>query len=164
MSTVSIDYFGMHGTGRNVTEAKRDAGAQIQKALNLDYSPHLMTMRGFTMMVYADPRAGYVRIILSDETGTMKDGTVYGAWGGSDSWDRSARIREARMELLHLTWEHSDGMRHPLATDKENKELASYFDFQLRYRDAKSRGMNDHDAHSYAGRNPGRPELWAVSA
>jgi hypothetical protein len=40
------------------------------------------------------------------------------------------------------------------------REFTSWCEFQDRYKVATARGMNANDAHSYALRNPARPELW----
>lgn len=37
-------------------------------------------------------------------------------------------------------------------------------EFQIRYHEARGRGLSDCDAHSYAGRDPSRPELFAAEA
>ena len=44
--------------------------------------------------------------------------------------------------------------------DTDIREFTSWCEFQDRYKIATARGMNANDAHSYALRNPARPELW----
>jgi hypothetical protein len=53
---VTIEYYGVNGTGRNVTEAKRDAGEQIRKALDGDYTPSLIHWGGYTVMFWREPK------------------------------------------------------------------------------------------------------------
>lgn len=53
--SVSITYFGMDGIGRTVTEAKRDAGAKIERALNGNYWPVMLSAGEHTYIAYRDP-------------------------------------------------------------------------------------------------------------
>ena len=53
MSQVQIEYFGVRATGKNLTEAKRAAGAIIEKELKEDYSPRYMVVTDYVLFLYA---------------------------------------------------------------------------------------------------------------
>jgi hypothetical protein len=160
---VNITYYGMEGTGRNVTDAKRDAGAKIERALSGDYTPDLVSYRGQAILIYRTP-GGWNSCVLSDSAG-LRNGPCYGTtYPGS--YSREDVIREAREHLAQLTWTPEDGLIPPPFL-KDRRSLSDYktwAEFQLRYREARTRGMDDNDAHSFAARNPQRPELWKEPA
>ena len=56
---VRIEYFGMEGEGRNLTEARKDAGRKIEEALSGDYIPRLFHFRDETWLMWREPHLGY---------------------------------------------------------------------------------------------------------
>lgn len=54
MATVTIDYYGFEGIGKNVTEAKRDAGKKIEALHNGSFAPQLFTLGNNSMLVWRD--------------------------------------------------------------------------------------------------------------
>lgn len=65
-------------------------------------------------------------------------------------------------DIIKLEYQGADGMRIPCGLPNlGTAELAKHIEFQLRYGAAKERGLSDDDAHSYAGRNPARSDLWS---
>jgi len=66
-----------------------------------------------------------------------------------------------RESLIKYGWKPADGLRIPCQLRTVNlPELARYLEFQLRYHNARERGLSDTDSRNYAGRNPITPELW----
>lgn len=57
MPTVTIDYFGVTGSGRNVTEAKRDAGAKLERFV-ASYRPRSIHYRGTVYVIWTEPDGG----------------------------------------------------------------------------------------------------------
>jgi hypothetical protein len=159
MPTVTVDYYGVEGTGRNLTEAKRDAGEKIRKALDGYYSPTVLAHRGWAILVYREPAGWCWRIILDAKDG-IRAGKVYAS--ANDETESDA-IRSASRHLAQLGWEASDGTEPPafLRDRADRREFEVWAEFQLRFRKAKAAGMSDNDAHHWAGRNPSRPELCA---
>ena len=72
-------------------------------------------------------------------------------------------LREiAIKDVIEREYKLTDGMRIPCGLPNlGTAELAKHIEFQLRYGAAKGRGLSDDDAHSYAGRNPARSDLWS---
>lgn len=153
---VTIDYFGMQGTGRNVTTAKKDAGAKITAALSGDYNPAIIECRGTAALIFRTPTGWMWRTIV-DEDG-ISHGVVYGNGGYGE---KQEVVDTVRYHLAQQAWQPEDGETPALSLDKSQRyEFSRWVEFQLRYREAKERGMDSTDCHDYAGRNPARPELW----
>ena len=163
MATVSIDYFGMPGSGRNVTEAKRDAGRKLQEAMTGSYNPVLLHWRGYCIFVWRTPN-GWESTVTHDPEGEFgvirKEGTLYG--GTHADCDREEVVRRCWEHLAQLGWKHEDGTNPPpfLKDRRSIADFKTWAEFQIRFKAARERGMSDDDAHSYAGRNPARPQLW----
>jgi hypothetical protein len=160
MPTVTTEYYGVSGTGRNVTEAKRDAGEKIKRALAGDYTPIVIAWRGNAILVHREPTGWHSSTIVNDDgirAGHLR-GTIY-----PSGTTREEAIASATGHVVQMGWKPEDGTEPPEILHRYRKERSDFREwaaFQLRYREAKRRGMNDNDAHSYAGRNPARPDLW----
>jgi hypothetical protein len=166
MSIVKIDYYGVEGQGRNVTEAKKDAGAKIKAGMTGDCQPYVICWRGWAKIVYFDPRSGYCDAMLREgDTGVMRVGSLYGRSCGPDAWDRKVIIQRAAAHVLQCGWAADDCEKVPADFPIDigapaEREHASWARWQIRYQEARTAGLGDNDAHDYAGRNPARPELW----
>lgn len=158
MTTVKVEVCGIEGRGRNVTLAKQDAMRKIRRSLELNYAVTYVRIRNLATVIFATPH-GYSSVVLPEEHEEPKCQNLFGR-GASGDESRDDVVADARKNLLQLTWTAKDGTSHPCATEKENRELASYFEFQLRYAEAEKRGAGSNDAHNFAGRNPQTPELW----
>ena len=163
MATVQIEYFGMEGIGKTVTEAKRDAGSKIEKAMQRHYQPMILSWRGNTKLLWATT-LGWRSCWLTDN-GQMKD-EIYG--GSGDNSDKDDEIRSCLSCLAQSGWKPEDGDscdlldKHRLATHAMRSDFRSWVKFQLRYRVAKEKGFNDCDCHAYACGAMFNPELLAM--
>ena len=158
MSTVRIDYYGVEGEGRTVTDAKRDAGRKIEAALAGSYTPEILVWRGYAILIYREPTGWCNRLIADPERGIV-EGRVWGTNYGS----KEEAVSYAQDHLADLGWQESDGEEPPpfLKGRKQIGDYRSKVQFRQRYNFARRRGFSDCDAHSYAGHNPSRPELIA---
>jgi hypothetical protein len=154
---VQITYFGMNGQGKNVTEAKRDAGAKIERAMTGSYDPAIVHYRGHAAIVYRSPDVWHYSLV-SDEEGFRERLCTTGAFD-----DKEVAMQRARYHVAQNAWQLSDGLAVPsFVTDKSDRmNLESLAKFQIRYARARELGMTDTDSHDFAGMNPARPELWA---
>jgi hypothetical protein len=171
MPEVTIDYYGMTGIGRNVTEAKRDAGERIRKALDGNYEPSIIRWRQYLVVLARHPRYGWGYRISNPKEGEIRER----AYLNSCYEDQ----REALVNLCHhigdiarpfdedpaLTWPLFEALIHPERRARE--EFARFRDnvnrqytFQARYRHAKNMGMLDGDAYNWAHMNPCCQDLW----
>ncbi len=159
MATVTVEYYGMTGTGKNVTEAKRDAGRQVEAALKGSYTPEIFTHRGTAILLYREPDGWKARIIVDPQRGAIA-GPVHGnSYSGDD--DLNAIRQYVNEWLADITREATD--TEPPAFLKGGERIREWHrkqEFLRRYQEGRERGMNDHEAHSYAGRNPARRDLW----
>lgn len=158
MARVTIEYYGMDGTGATVTEAKKDAGAKITAALTGSYTPHVLTHKGYAILIWREPNGWHNRIIADPSDGIRTDSRGMGFCPGDSERDA---IRGAQRHLAQLGWQHDDGPEAPeFLTDRHDRaDFRSWAVFQLRHRAARAYGLNPNDAHSWAGRDPSRPDL-----
>lgn len=156
---VTIDYFGMSGSGRTVTEAKQNAGRAIKAALDGSYTPEIIAWRGTGMLVHREPN-GWCYRIITEPDGSTREGPVYGC---PNDKDKAAALLAASRHLADQGMRETDTEPPEFLKDRESRgEFMYKLEFLRRYRKAQRAGMNDNDAHSYAGRNPARPELQAL--
>ena len=157
MTTVNVTYFGMEGSGRNLTEAKREAGRKIEAVLDGNYYPTILSWRDYSILVYREP-GGWHAAIIREPQGMRTE--VNGCRCGAT---KDEALASARGNLAQLGWAHADGATVPdfLKDRAERSEFLRWIDFQLRYRRAKESGLNDNDAHYYGCGALGRPELVA---
>ena len=151
MNSVTVKYYGVDGTGRTVKEAKVDAGRKIEAAFDRNYNPEIVKIGDEIGLLWATPFS-YCYRIITDTKGIL--------FGSFREGEREGVKQEMRNHLLQLSWKPEYGLNHPDASKDELRDLQSWFEFQLRYKAAKSKGMSDNDAHDYAGRNPARCYLW----
>lgn len=159
MATVTITYFGVEASGRNVTDAKREAGRKIEAALEGAYNPKIIAWRGYAALVFRSPEGWSYRLILDPEG--IREGTIYG--GGCNGQTEKETIIGASRHLADLGWRIEDGESIPSILNGDKEGISDYVyktKFRIRYYKARQSGMSETDAHSYAGKDPARPELW----
>lgn len=159
MATVTVEYYGMSGSGRNVTEAKRDAGRRIEAALSGHYTPEILSHRGIAILVYREPQGWCNRIIADPERGI-----IAGRIHGSNHGTREECVRAALNHLAQLGWTHDDDDEAPdFVKDRADRaDFRSWVTFQRRHKRARESGLNSNDAHAYACGAHWRPELTAL--
>lgn len=158
---VTVNYCGMEGSGRSVTEAKKDAARKLEQAVSGSYEPILLSCRRYAVLVYRKP-LGWDYCTVADETG-FRTSLCAGSYDDNKQFIMDA----ARWHLAQLAWLPADGLEAPdmvlMDMPRHQREFRSWAEFQLRYRDAIRLGMSANDAHDYAGRNPARPEIWTTA-
>lgn len=157
---ITLTYYGVEGSGRTVTEAKRDAGRKIEAAFAGSYTPEMLAWRGYAILLYRSPEGWHKALVVDDGVPRESFGT------GSAERDRERARREALMQLAQLGWSHDDGSDvPPFLTDRhEIAEFQSWAEFQRRMRAAKLAGLEYRDAFDYATRNPARDDYAALAA
>ena len=145
MQTVKIEYFGMSGQGKNLTEAKRDAGASIERALSGNYHPWAATAEGHTLIVYRDPWGWWYDLVEPNpESGYLRGVSGF------------ASLDEAKQHgLSHLCQNifAYNGVRATHLLDKnEAKEFGAWCDWQDAYKSASAHGADDEHARCEASR------------
>jgi len=145
MPTVRIDYFGMDGSGRNVTEAKKDAGAKIEEALSGDYSPVLIRSNGEGVLIFREPKYGWgYALIHPDTQGVIRS-------NGSAYPTKNEAELKARNHLAQIIFTHDGPDGSEVIKDKHDlhnhKRWVTWQRLYKRWIDA---GATDHIAHNNA--------------
>ena len=109
--TARITYFGMEGEGRNLTEAKRDAGRKVEQALEGSYTPELIgdISKGYAMLLVRQPKLGWESILLYPG----KEGALYGSSGSDTTKEECERRARAHLAGLLNDVSYIDGKRYP---------------------------------------------------
>ena len=145
MTTVRIEYYGMDGQGKNVTEAKRDASIKIEKALGGDYSPVIIRANGEGVLIFRTPRDGWGYALLHPDT----QGRVYSN-GGTYPTQQEAE-RRARAHLAQNVFEHDGPDGTEVIKDKRDlDEHKRWVEWQRLYKRWRDAGATDNVAHSNA--------------
>jgi hypothetical protein len=146
---ITIKYYGIEGTGKNVTEAKRDAGSRIEKMLGGDYTPFLIRHGGYVALLTREPAYGWgYRLINDDEQGFIHCGSHVNNCGDPRKDFEEIRLHAYR-HLAQLAG-HYTGLVLPDAT---KRELDRYYDWQDAYREVRDAGGTDEQARESASRS-----------
>lgn len=147
---IRLNYCGMDGEGRTVTQAKCDAAGKIRTLLSGDWQARCIYGRRILTFVWRDIN-GWCYKIIDPADANGQDEIIYGVRSGSlADIDRRARSHMAQ-------WEHD--MDRPFEvptylTDK--RDIGEYLRlaaWQLAYRQARADGLSDTDAHEWACHN-----------
>ncbi len=145
MNTVTITYYGVEATGRNVTEAKKEAGKKIEHAMSGSYCPELLQSRGVGILFYRTPD-GWHHSYVTDESGKVRTAPLSHGSGQ----DRDDARATAIMSLAQSTWDGKEQyppclMEIPAYRTRKGDiglrllaEFDSWRGFQLAYRHAKA--------------------------
>ena len=150
MTTVSVDYYGMSGEGRNVTEAKRNASTKIVAALSGDYTPEIIAWRDCAALLFRTPAGWKYRHIL--DSGKVRAGKVFGnsIFSGADYDEAREYVRGiVAQTALSADDDLTDLPDFPL-TRQQLSDLASRIGFWRAHRKATADGLVDCEAHAWA--------------
>ncbi len=146
-----ITYHGMDGTGRTLTEARRDAGTKIEQALAGPYDPILLPLPDGTIMVgFRTPAEGWSYWFWRD--GRLAGGCLCG------STTRDELERVMRRHAAQST-ENPAYLDHPSCHPRDHQDFQDHLAWQHRYQDAKARGSSETDVRRHACHPPGSPEV-----
>ena len=152
MSTVTVEYFGVHGTGRTVAEAKRDAGAKIERSMTGSYYPRLLTLGKFTALLYRQPMHGWGYTFIT-ANGEAREGLQTGHITGDDetvaACERSCRRHLGQLAIFELP----DAAILDFVDRADRADTARYIQWQRCYREWAQMGANDNDCREHAGRD-----------
>lgn len=152
MTTVRIEYFGVDGEGRNVTEAKKNAGKKLDRIVR-NLSPSVFCHKGHTLVVYPNAAGCFSYTFTHPNT----EGYVAFCSCGGES--RDDVIASGIVHLLSITRNEGEfdipGWAECYLDCKSvRKEWAGNDAFQRAYRHAQEQG--EPDPHQWACWNRGR--------
>lgn len=154
---ITLDYYGVKGEGRTITDAKKNAGEKIRDMLAGRYDPTILTYRGQSVVVFRTPAGWDSRTIHHTGDGYGQEKVL----ANGHYKDEKEAIRKAKSHLAQQTWKHEDGKKVPEFI-KEVGEIDDYLrwiEFQMRYKAARDKGLSDHEAHMYGCGSLGRQDL-----
>jgi len=144
----------MEASGRNVTEAKKEAARKLQSAMHGSYTPTILAYRGYAILIYREPQYEWHTRLIADPERGIVEGPVYGSQEG----DRETAEIQARRHLAQLGWQHEDRFEVPTILAPHDRAGLSSFrfwvGFQLAYRVARGNGLPDCEAHEWACDHP----------
>lgn len=147
MAIVKIEYFGMDGQGRNVTAAKKDAGAKIQRALSGDYSPILIRAHGEGILIFREPKYGWGYTLIHPDT----QGRL---WSNGSNYDNQKEAeRKARSHLAQIIFAHDGPDGSEVIKNKSDlAEHKGWIKWQRLYKRWANTGAPDKICHKNACR------------
>lgn len=151
---LKLTYCGMEGEGATVTAAKKDAAAKIERVLTADYSPRLVAWGSVAYLIWREPTTDG-RVSIRSQRIINDDGSMTRRPAGGCYHSAADTIDDVESQImLHVaqqTWTGSDN--HPLLSGREDlqREFKSWATWQNRYKHARECGMNDNEAHHFAG-------------
>lgn len=147
MPQVTIEYYGVSGTGRNVTEAKRDAGRKIEQALSR--SVDVRCWRGHTLVVAPTAYGASYVVCSPDDDGPR--GLSCSCGDFDDAWESGvrhlidlARTRHEDTAAILPRW------IGPKLKDRLIRDCAESDAWRDRYDAAIAEGRDCNQAHAIA--------------
>jgi len=149
MTTVSLEYLGVHTSGKNVTEAKQEAARMVEHAMKADYTPSVIIGRIYSSLIYNTP-SGWMYTTTRNAELTSGINTVHSCATGEDN--KLDLIRRVSLHLAECNWSHDQPDTSPLLADypHEQREFASWCNWQRGYKAARESGMSDSEARNAA--------------
>jgi len=155
VQSVRITYYGMEGEGRNLTEAKKDAGVKIERALSGSYDPSLLRRGKYLIFIWRMPDGwGYKFVDLQfpppKEEESDRGITCY-AIGGEDQ-DYKAVLNRALYHVAQKSWdETNDAQVLSWVKDSNDwEDIKGWIAFKRRYSAYRKEGLSDVEAHKRA--------------
>ena len=144
---VRIEYYGMEGEGRTLTEAKRDAGAKIERAMTGSYTPKFIQAHSKAVLIHREPDGWYYSPINNLDA-TERLCTV----GTYDTQKEAERGARQHLAQLIFTLDGPDGSE--VIQNKANlAEHKSWTEYQHLYRAWRDMGIDENLAHEKACRH-----------
>lgn len=162
MTKITLEYYGMPGEGRTVKEAKQDAGARIEKALDGDYSPILVQWNGLVCVAYRHPMHGWGYRFIHEETPVQYVSHCSSGFDGREECTHRMLVHIA--DVTHRRGDvEADALidcsalptrRREEAKSEIRKRFAESNAYWQRYDAAIAAGHSEEAARQYAHGNP----------
>jgi hypothetical protein len=158
---IHVEYWGMKGSGRNLTEAKKDAGRKAEAALSGDYTPTLLHAYGHSILVYREPIGGWAYLFLPREPEALRTPLYNGVCFGNA--DYAETVRRARTHLAQRVFRKKGQTGLDVVDPLDRREHLSWVRFQYCFQAWLDDGEKDHNKiHDLACRDawPEGVEPW----
>ena len=139
MKTVRIEYYGMEGSGRNVTEAKKDASQKLTAAIRGSYEPLLLTLGDHQQLIWRHPRQGWTKTIITDGS----NGCATLGYG-----DRLECENHARLHMAQNHWDFTNDREclEFIHDAHDKREFERWVEWQRQYKELINSGVDDMKA------------------
>ena len=148
----TVRLHGAEGRGPTKTDAKLDACAQIERAMDATYSPAIIRWRGVLGILYCD-RGHYAYTLIHEDSESYQDGTIIAGCSCCGT-DRRAALVSLKTHLAQIGWTHEDGQTVPFilkgCPEETHREHLHQAAWQEAYQHARTLGMEYNDAHYWA--------------
>lgn len=154
---VKVDLYGMEGHGRNITEAKENAGEQIRQVLDGRWEPACILAGNLVAFIWREPGGWGYRIVSASES-RMFHNCV------SDD-DYKETERACRMHLAQNLMDMADPKSFDLSMSvvenhKDRREHAHYIEWQVCFRAWHDAGVDRDECHRLCGSVGGWGRTW----
>lgn len=176
---VEVSIAGFEATGKSVEDCETEIALSMKRMAGND--PRVVHYCGWTAIMFPRSDSWWYTIISGPDREFSKDYPVQSGCTSSLEDSYEASLDALFYLLAQRAWEPALGFSLPGSEmmveflqrslkrrkSKYNEgrtlwdEWMEWTEFQMRYFEARKRGMSDDDCHSYAGRNPCRSELWS---
>lgn len=160
--SVTVDLYGVEGTGRTVTEAKQDAGTRIESFFRGSHTPEVLHWRGYVALAHRLPGLDWCYGLVATPEG-VREGPVM-SLSGTGYATAAECLKDAGRHLADLGYQEEDDLTPPpfLVDPKDVAEFVRKVKWQRRYTLARGSGLTDWQARHWAGHAPGF-DLWDLS-
>ena len=151
---VQIEYFGVRASGKNLTEARRNAGEIIEKELKEDYSPRYMVVADYVLFLYREPLYGWTYQIISKSENKPLARFSSGL-GFDDTLEECEKHARHHLAQYLLNPKDRTSLTKCLAVLKDTrdlKEFPGYAEWQFVMRELLDSGMENEAARHEADR------------
>lgn len=147
MNTITMTYYGVEGRGRNITEAKRDAGSKIEKAIEGTYEPLILRFHDLVGICSRHPLHGWDYTIVYPDSQMDKQGHIRSCFAGS--YDTRA---EAEQGLRRHIAQNVFNPRDPnsaqetasfILDERDRKDHLSWCEWHYKIQVLRTRGYDD---------------------
>lgn len=156
---ITIEYFGVKGTGETVAKAKQDAGHKIERCFAEGFAPTIVSLKdrynAWALVMRADADHWGYRIY--EDVPAQGHGTALVMRASPFSMGHNSRenaILSARRHLAQWVMKvHDDtctGLEFLAGEPKEARDHLEYIAWQRSYRRLREQGLSDVDAHDKA--------------
>lgn len=156
MPRVTIEYYGVEGSGRTVTEAKKDASEKIKASLTGNYHPKIIYHRGYAQLIYREPDGWHHAEIIDPIS-------VRTSFGWTTGQSLEDVMKSAIMSLAHSgrhSGEFTCDLFDTLPRSERAKALSDFCDLSA-FHDAYDHArkvllLDEHKCHEWACQNKHR--------
>lgn len=157
-SKVKIEYCGMEGNGRNLTEAKQDVERKLSNFVRDSYRMRIVNVGQYSALIW---RAvyGWSYALIRDPEGMRE---LQGSNSGDENFEGT--LRQVIKHLVQLDWDprtlaECEQVPEIITDPRDRREMRDYKRTYVHWHLLQRDGFSSEDAWEIACRHPGRAEI-----